>query len=67
MRRQRLAARRAAALMAEWHITPEGIDLVCWLAEPNTRSNAEALRSWIVLQDEDLRMNHPVGKRHRTR
>ncbi|MGB0210625.1 hypothetical protein [Algiphilus sp.] len=53
MRRQRQAARLAASLMAEWHINPEGIDLVCWLADPNTPSNAEALRSWVVLQMAD--------------
>lgn len=53
MRRQRQAARLAAALMGEWHINPQGIDLVCWLADANCRSNADALRSWIVLQMAD--------------
>lgn len=53
MRRQRQAARMAAALMAEWHINAGGVDLVCWLADASCRSNADALKTWIVLQMAD--------------
>lgn len=51
--RQRQAARLAVSLLGEWKINPKGIDLVCWLTDANCRSNADALRRWIVFQMAD--------------
>lgn len=48
--RMRKARLLAAVLLRQFEIFPEGIDLVCWLADSSCRTNSEALANWIECQ-----------------
>lgn len=56
--RQRQARRLAPALSTALGVHPNGIDLVCWIADAHCKSNLEAVAVWIAHELEDPDFQH---------
>lgn len=54
---ERRSAHYAEQLMAQLHIRPHGVDLVCFLDAGSSNRNVDALRFWVAekLDDDDIR------------
>lgn len=63
--RMGVARRLAPQLITQLFIPPEGVDLICWIADARCRTNQEAIVHWIntqliELESQDTLLGHPL-------